>query len=54
MKTKELHDSDLDSSWTPVRNLFEFGLHLDSRLSLAIRMLLRAHARSKAPPNVVL
>jgi len=31
MKTQELRDDDLDSIWTPVVNLVEFGLHPDSR-----------------------
>jgi len=30
MKTRELYDFDLDSIWTPVVNVSEFGLHPDS------------------------
>ena len=47
-KTKDLAEGDLDSTWTPVANLHAFGLHLDSRLRLAIHVLF-AHARGRGP-----
>ena len=49
MKTKELHDNDLDSIWTPVVNLFEFGLHQDSTINRRILFgKLIAFARTRA------
>ena len=44
LKTKELRDNDLDSIWTPVVNLFEFGLQVDSTICLESGLSSRARA----------
>ena len=48
-KTQELHVKDLDSIWTPVVNILEFGLHQDSTINCRILFgKLLAFARTRA------